>query len=339
VAQATKQSLTGARRAAIVIASLPRETAAEVLSRMGRKEAEAVGLEVARLAELPEGAAEEALREFLGVARSGGAMLQEGLAHARELLRSSLPETEAGEAVARLEDAAAARRPFDFLAAADADVIISQIAGEHPQTVALVLSHLPAARAAGVLAGLPVSKQGEVVRRISRLHEVSPEALKSVEESLAGRLGSLAAAGVRMGGVERAADLLRRAGSRVERSCLEALEDEEPDLADDLRKRLFAFEDLLRADDRGIRSLLKEVSTQELSVALKTASEELREKFLANMSRRARALLADEMEYMRPVRLTEVEASQMRILDAARRLEEAGELFVAGRASGEDYVA
>jgi flagellar motor switch protein FliG len=339
VAQATKQSLTGARRAAIVIASLPRETAAEVLSRMGRKDAEAVGLEIARLAEIPEGAAEEALREFLGVARSGGAVLQDGLAHARELLRSSLPETEAGEAVARLEDAAAARRPFDFLAAADADVIISQIAGEHPQTVALVLSHLPAARAAGVLAGLPVSKQGEVVRRISRLHEVSPEALKSVEESLAGRLSSLAASGVRAGGVERAADLLRRAGSRVERSCLEALEDEEPDLADDLRKRLFAFEDLLRADDRGIRSLLKEVSTQELSVALKTASEELRERFLANMSRRARELLADEMEYMRPVRLTEVEASQMRILDAARRLEEAGELFVAGRASGEDYVA
>ncbi len=339
MAQATKQSLTGARRAAIVIASLPRETAAEVLSRMGQKEAEAVSVEVARLAHLPEGAAEDVLREFLGVARSGGAVLREGLAHARELLRSSLPESEAGEAVARLEDAASARKPFDFLASADAEAILAQILNEHPQTIALVLSHLPAARAATVLAGLPASRQGEVVRRISRLREVSPEALRQVEESLAGRVSALAAAGVRAGGVERAAELLRRAGSRVERSCLEALEDEEPDLADDLRRRLFAFEDLLRADDRGIRSLLKEVSTQELSVALKTASEELREKFLANMSRRGRALLTDEMEYMRPVRLTEVEASQMRILDAARRLEEAGELFVAGRASGEDYVA
>jgi flagellar motor switch protein FliG len=339
VAQAAKQSLTGARRAAIVIASLPRETAAHVLSRMGRKETEAVGLEIARLADIPEGVAEEVLREFLGVAHSGGAVLQDGLAHARELLRSSLPEPEAGEAIARLEEAATAHKPFDFLAAADADAVVTQIANEHPQTIALVLSHIPPARAAGVLAGLPASKQGEVVRRISRLRDVSPEALRSVEESLAGRLGPLAATGVRAGGVERAAELLRRAGSRIERTCLEALEDDEPELADDLRRRLFAFEDLLRADDRGIRALLKEVSTQELSVALKTASEELRDKFLANMSRRGRGLLTDEMEYMRPVRLTEVEASQMRILDAARRLEESGELFVAGRASGEDYVA
>lgn len=338
MAQAAKQSLTGARRAAIVIASLPRETAAEVLSRMGREEAEAVGGEIARLADLPEGAAEDVLREFLGVARSGGPVLQEGLAHARELLRASLPEGEAGEAVARLEGAAAARRPFDFLASSDAESILSQIGEEHPQTIALVLSHLPAGRAAAVLTGLPAARQGEVVRRISRLREVSPEALRRVEEELAGRSRS-AAPGVRAGGVERAAEILRRAGSRVERSALDSLEDEEPDLADDIRRRLFAFEDLLRADDRGIRALLKEVSTQELSVALKTASEELRQKFLANMSRRARELLAEEMEYMRPVRLTEVEASQLRILDAARRLEEAGELFVAGRASGDEYVA
>jgi flagellar motor switch protein FliG len=333
-----KQSLSGTCRAAIVIASLPSVTATQVLSRMGRKEAEAVSLEVARLAELPEGVAEEILGEFLGVTRSGGAVLDDGLAHARELLRSSVPEAEAGEAVARLEAAATARKPFDFLAAADAETIIAQIGGEHPQTIALVLSHLPAGRAAAVLAGLPGSSQGEVVRRIANLREVSADALKRVEESLAGRVSSFAASGARAGGVERAAELLRRAGARVERSCLEALEDEEPDLADDLRRRLFAFEDLLRADDRGIRALLKEVSTQELSVSLKTASEELREKFLANMSRRARALLTDEMEYMRPVRLTEVEDSQMRILDAARRLEESGELFVAGRASGEDYV-
>ncbi len=339
MAQVMKQSLSGTCRAAIVIAGLPSETATEVLSRMGRKEAEAVSLEVARLAELPEGAAEEILREFLGVSRSGGAVLHDGLAHARELLRSSVPEAEAGEAVARLEDAATARKPFDFLASADAETIIAQIGNEHPQTIALVLSHLPPVRAAAVLAGLPGSSQGEVIRRISHLREVSADALRRVEESLAGRVSVMAASGARAGGVERAAELLRRAGARVERSCLEALEDEEPDLADDLRRRLFAFEDLLRADDRGIRALLKEVSTQELSVALKTASEELREKFLANMSRRARALQTDEREYMRPVRLTEVEASQMRILDAARRLEEAGELFVAGRASGEDYVA
>jgi len=338
VAQTAKQSLSGTCKAAIVIAGLPDETARQVLSRMGPKEAEAVSIEVARLAELPEGAAEETWREFLGAARSGGAVVREGLAHARELLRSSVPEGEAGEAVARLENAASARRPFDFLASADAESIIAQIGAEQPQTIALVLSHLPPARSAAVLAGLPASKQGEVVRRISRLREVSPEALRRVEESLAGRVRASAAAGVRGGGVERAAEILRKAGARVERACLDVLDDEEPDLADDLRRRLFAFEDLLRADDRGIRALLKEVSTQELSIALKTASEDIREKFLSNMSRRARALLIEEMDYMRPVRLTEVEATQMRMLDAARRLEEAGELFVAGRASGEDYV-
>lgn len=338
MAQATKTSMTGARRAAVVLASLPSGTAARVLSRLGPREAEAVTVEIARLADVPEAAAEETLREFLGVVRSGGPVLHEGLAHARELLREALPAKEADEAVLRLESTAG-RRPFDFLASADPETILARIRDEQPQTMALVLAHVAPAKAAEVLSGLPAQVQGEVVRRVARLGEVAPEALRRVEEALAGRTGEAAAIASRAGGLERAADILRRAGPRTERTALDELEDADPELADDIRKRLFAFEDLLRADDRGIRALLKEVSTQELSVALKTANDDLRAKFLGNLSRRGRELLLEDIEYMRPVRLSEVEAAQMRMLDAARRLEEAGELFVAGRASGDEYVA
>ncbi len=339
MAQATKTSMTGTRKAAVVLASLPNETASRVLSRLDPKEAEAVSVEIALLADLPESAAEETLREFVDTSRSGGPVLYDGLAHARELLRKALSAEQADEAVSRLEQAAG-RRPFDFLASADPDEIIACIRDEQPQTMALVLAHVAPAKAAAALASLPADVQGEVVRRIARLREVAPETLQRVEEALAGRTGGAGTTpAIRAGGVERAAEILRRAGSRIERTALDELEDADPELADDLRKRLFAFEDLLRADDRGIRALLKEVSTQEVSVALKTASEDLREKFLSNMSRRARELLIEDMDYMRPVRLTEVEAAQMRMLDAARRLEDNGELFVAGRASGEEYIA
>jgi len=336
MAKRPAHSLSGVRKAAVVVASLPREAASSVLSRMGREAAQAVGLELARLSDLPQGAAEDALSEFVRTAKSGEVVLHRGVERARELMRAALSPEDADRAVERIEQAIEAK-PFRFLSDASPEALYAQLKGEQPQAIALVIAHLPPARAAKVLEGFGARTQGEVVRRIAHMGEASREAVMRVQDALRARLGG-APTFEQVGGIERAADILKRASRGAERAALDSLEADEPDLADQIRKRLFAFEDLLRADDRGIRALLKEVSTQELSVALKTASEELMAKFFANLSTRARDLLADEMDYMRPVRLSEVEAAQARILDAARRLEEAGELFVAGRASGEDYV-
>jgi flagellar motor switch protein FliG len=336
--QKTSGKLAGTRRVAVVLASLPREVAAAVLARLDRAEAQAVSIEIARLVDLPEGATERALREFVTDMRSGEPVLMDGAHNARELLRSALPAEEAAGAVSRLEETLG-RVPFEFLAGVDAAALAAHLRDEQPQTVALVLAHVPPAKAARVIEGLSARAQGEVVRRIAHLRDASPEAIKRVEEELAGRIGDVKlAARATAGGAELAADILRRAGRSVERSALDSLEYDEPQLADDLRKRLFAFEDLLRADDRGMRALLKEVTTQDLAVALKTASDELEERVFANLSARACEVLREEIEYMRPVRLSEVEAAQARVLDAARRLEDAGELLVAGRASKEDFI-
>jgi flagellar motor switch protein FliG len=334
--------LSGTQKAAVVVAALPGELAGRLLSLLGGPEARAVGFEVARLSELPEDSAERTLREFLEACQTGGPVLREGVDRAKRLLREALPAREADAAVAGLEEAES-RRPFAFLDSADAEAVLAELADEGPQTIALVLAHLAPGKAARVLGGLPARIQGEVVRRIARMRGASAEAVRTVEEALSRGFGAAGrpeapVASPRAGGTEHAAEILRAAGSSVERSALGSIEDQEPELADEIRKRLFDFEDLLRADDRGIRALLKEVTTQELSVALKTASEDLRGKIFSNLSRRAGELLREEMEFMRPVRLSEVETAQARILDAARRLEESGDLFVAGRASGEDYV-
>jgi flagellar motor switch protein FliG len=331
-------ALSGARKAAVVVASLPRDAASLLLGRLGADAAQTIGLELARLTDLPEGAAENVLDEFVRSARAGDMLLHRGALSAKELVRSALSPEDADDVVSCI-DRAIEDKPFKFLADASPEVILGQLRNEQPQTVALVLAHVSPAKAAHVLNGFPARQQGEIVRRIVHLGDASGEALKRVQDALSAKLGSSQAfVQARKGGFDQAADILRHASRGTERGALDALDADEPQLADEIRKRLFAFEDLLRADDRGIRALLKEVSTQELSVALKTASDELKHTFFSNLSTRARDLLREEMEYMRPIRLTEVEAAQARILDAARRLEEGGELFVAGRASGEDYV-
>ncbi len=336
--QRSARSLTGTRRAAVVLAGLPREVASAVLARLDRSEAQAVSIEIARLGDLPEGATEQALGEFVTEMRSGEPVLMDGAHNARELLRSALPAEEAAGAVTKLEETLG-RAPFEFLSGLDAETVAAHLRGEQPQTIALVLAHIKPAKAARVIEGLSARVQGEVIRRIAHLREPSAEALKRVEDELAGRVGEAKlAARARAGGAGAAAAILRRAGRATERSALDSLEFDEPELADDLRKRLFAFEDLLHADDRGIRALLREVTTRDLATALKTASEELRGRIFVNLSARAREVLREEMEYMRPVRISEVEAAQARVLDGARKLEDTGELFVAGRASKEDFV-
>lgn len=324
--------MSGGRRAALVLASLPEHAAAEVARRLGGEVARIVGAELARLRSPERRALESALGDFVEEMKSGSFPVREGLAGARQVLTSALPPGEAQAAWAALE-AASSRRPFGSLREVDTETLRVRLRTEQPQTVAVVLAHLPSVKAAEVLAGLPPRMQGEVTRRIARLGRVPPEVLKDLEEALLSTHLRPDISGPK-GGPEVAAEILRRAGRSSERAALEALEGEEPELAEEIRRKLLSFEDLQGADDRGTRALLKEVGMHEIALALRTSSDELKDKFTSNMSPRAAALLRDEMEYMGPVRLSDAEGAQRKVLEAARRLEASGELFIAGREGG-----
>ncbi|MHC4101346.1 MAG: flagellar motor switch protein FliG, partial [Planctomycetota bacterium] len=197
---------------------------------------------------------------------------------------------------------------------------------------ALIICHLPHNKASEVLVGLPADKQVEVVRRVANMEQTSPEVVAEVESGLESRLSSMLVASMdKVGGVSTTAEILNLCDRSTEKSILEGIESDDPDLVESIRRLMFVFEDILKVNDKGIQAVLKEIDNEELCLALKTASEELKEKIFTNMSARAATLIREDMEYMGPVRLSDVEGAQQRIVDVVRRLEEAGEIIISGR--------
>ncbi|MCH8153362.1 MAG: flagellar motor switch protein FliG, partial [Planctomycetes bacterium] len=206
------------------------------------------------------------------------------------------------------------------------------IQDEHPQTIALIISYLSHHKASEILVGLPSEKQIEVVRRVANMEQTSPEVIREVEAGLESRLSNVLVHAVeKVGGVATVAEILNLCDRSTEKSIIDGVESEDPDLVEEIRRLMFIFEDILKVDDKGIQAILKEVDNEELCLALKTGSDELKEKVYSNMSARAAELIKEDMQYMGPVRLSEVEAAQQRIVDVARRLEDAGEIIIAGR--------
>ncbi len=203
---------------------------------------------------------------------------------------------------------------------------------EHPQTIALIISHLSHHKASQILVGLPSERQIEVVRRVANMEPTSPEVIREVEAGLEARLSNVLVHAVeKVGGVATVAEILNLCDRSTEKSIIDGVESEDPDLVEEIRRLMFIFEDILKVDDKGIQAILKEVDNEELCLALKTGSDELKEKIYSNMSARAAELIKEDMQYMGPVRLSDVEAAQQRIVDIARRLEDAGEIIIAGR--------
>ena len=222
---------------------------------------------------------------------------------------------------------------------AESENLLTFISEEHPQTISLILAHLSPKQAADILAGLTPKKQLEVVKRIARMEQTTPEAIRMVEQGLESRLASIVNQDLeRAGGVENIAEILNLVDRTTEKGILENLEEEDPDMVEQIRRLMFVFEDIVLVNDKGIQSVLKEVEHDELALALKTASEELQTKIFKNMSDRASQLIKEDMEFMGPVRLSDVEGSQQRIVDIVRRLEEAGEVIIQGRGGDEDII-
>jgi flagellar motor switch protein FliG len=285
-------------------------------------------MEIARLDDVTKEEQDGAIEEFYnqGVARVH--IERGGMDYAHDLLEQSLGKDKAGAILDNVKQSLSSV-PFGFLHKAGPENLLTFVVEEHPQTIALILSHLPSALAAQVLSGLPSTKQLEVVRRVATMEQTSPEVVRDVEKSLEGRMTTTFNQQLeKAGGVSSVAQMLNVTDRMTNKSILESLEQESPELVDQIRRLMFVFDDLMKLDDKSIQALLKEVENAQWALALKGASEELRTKIMGNLSQRAAAMLLEEIQYLGPVRVSDVEAAQQAIVDTVRRLEDSGEIVV-----------
>jgi len=331
-----ESQLPSAKKAAILLTSIDKELATQVLSKMDQETLEKVTLEISRLEDVTGKDREGIFEEFYQLNRATQYVEQGGLQYARDLLESSLSPEQSKRVLESVRQSAS---PFNFLKRMEADNILTFIRDEYPQTIALIMSYLEPTQAAEVLSGLPADKQIEVVKRIATMEQTSPEVIKDVEKTMERRFAVIM--GQRFeetGGVDNIAEVLNLTDRTTEKGILETLEEDDPDLVERIRRLMFVFEDILLVNDKGVQSVLKEVDNEELAMALKTASDELKDKVFKNMSERAGDLLREDMEYLGPVRISDVEKAQQRIVDIVRRLEETGEVIILGRGGEEDVV-
>lgn len=323
-------------KAAVLLMSLPEDDAADLLGRLEPKMVEAVSIEIARMKRIPADEQEAVIREFAAanpVTGSGAG----GLDLARNLVRKALG-SDAADTLDNIRQSIEAL-PFGFLRNVDSQNILTYVIDEHPQTIALILSHLPAPFGAEILAGLPQEKQLSVVRRVAGMGQTNPEIIREVERGLEKRMSSVMSQSFEMaGGVESVAAMLNVSDRSTERALLENLAVEDPNLVEEIRRLMFVFDDIARFSDRDVQKVLKSVESSQWALALKGASAELKDKILGNMSQRAADMLREEMEYLGAVKLSAVEAQQQEIVDLVRAMEDAGEIEINTNEEEEQFV-
>ncbi|MDB5295698.1 MAG: fliG, partial [Phycisphaerales bacterium] len=293
---------------------------------------------IAQMKEIDSGMRREVFGEFYHLAMANQHLSEGGLEYAKTLLTRSLSEEDAKRIIRQVTQQVQTT-PFSFLAKAESENLLTFIQDEHPQTIALILAHLPAQKASEIMVGLPSQKQIEVVKRIANMEQTNPEVIKEVERGLEHRLSDIVSQTFeKAGGVDTVAEILNLADRSTEKGIMEGLESEDPDLVEQIRRLMFVFEDVLLVNDKGIQSVLKEIQNDVLALALKTASQELKDKILKNMSERAAQMIQEEMQYMGPVRVSDVEQAQQKIVDVVRRLEDSGEIVISGRGGEKEMI-
>lgn len=330
--------LAGTKKAAILLLTIDQDSAAEVLKRLPPEAREEVSREIASMGEIGRDARKDVFNEFYTNALANRYLAEGGLEYAKTLLKKALSTEDAERAIKQVTSQVQTT-PFSFLQKAESENLLTFIQDEHPQTIALILAHLPPVKASEILVGLPSQKQIEVVKRIANMEQTNPEVIKEVEQGLAHRLSDIVSQTFeKAGGVETVAEMLNLADRSTEKGIMEGLEAEDPDLVEQIRRLMFVFEDILLVNDKGIQAVLKEIENETLALALKTASEDLKNKIFKNMSERAAQLIAEDMQYMGPVRVSDVEQAQQKIVDVVRRLEDAGEIIISGRGGEKEMV-
>jgi len=331
-----QKPLSGQEKAAIFLITVGQEASSLILKQMPQEDIERITYQIANTSTVDPATKQQIIDEFLELSDAQQYLLQGGIKYARELLEKTLGPPRASEIIKKLL-ASSKIRPFNMIRKTDPVHLLNFIYNEHPQTIALILSYLEPEQASVILGGLPQNLQADVAKRIALMERTAPETIRELENILEQRLSAVvdqdfAAAG----GVKSLVDILNRADRSTERTILESLEQDDPELADEIRKRMFIFEDILTLDDNSIRRVLREVDLKDLALALKAASEEVANRIYRNLSKRAGEMLREDIEYMGPVRLRDVEEAQQRVVQIIRRLDESGEIIIAR--GGEDAL-
>ena len=333
----SKSGLDGVQKSAILLIALGPEKSAKIFKHLREDEIEQLTLEIANTGSVSPQTKEEVLSEFYEVCLAQQYIAEGGITYAKELLEKALGQDKAKDVISKLT-ASLQVRPFEFVRKTDPGQLLNFIQDEHPQTIALILSYLSPAQSSMVISALPPEKQADVAKRIAQMDRTSPDVIKEVEGVLERKLASLVNQDYTIvGGVDAIVDILNSVDRGTEKHIVETLEVEDPELADEIRKKMFVFEDILSLDDRAIQRVLRDIENNDIAVALKNANEEVQNVIFRNLSKRLAAMIKEDMDFMGPVRLKDVEEAQQKIVNNIRKLEDAGEIVIA-RGGGDEIV-
>lgn len=329
--------LTPKQKAAVLMISLGSDTSAEIMKHLSEEEIEQLTLEIANVRKVESEKREEVIEEFHQMAVAQDYISQGGINYAKEILERALGSQKALEVIERLTSSLQVR-PFEFMRGTDPGQVINFIQNEHPQTIALILAYLPPDQASLILSSLPSEKQADIARRVAVMEATSPEVIKDIEKILERKLSSVMTQDyTQAGGIESVVEVLHNVDRATEKTIIETLETQDPELAEEIKKRLFVFDDIIHLDDRSIQRVIREVEQKDLTMSLKVAGDEVKERLFNNMSKRMSQLIQEEMDYMGPVRLRDVEEAQQKIVNVIRNLEESGEIIIA-RGKEDDVI-
>ncbi len=337
MARMGEDRISGLQKAAILLIALGPERSAGIFKHLKEEEIEELTLEIANTRSITPQVKEEVINEFYEVCLAQQYIAEGGISYAKELLEKALGVEKAMDVIGKLT-ASLQVKPFEFIRKTDAQQLLNFIQDEHPQTIALILSYLSAAQAAMLISALPPDKQSDVAKRIAVMDRTSPEIIKEVERVLESKLASLVNQDYTIiGGVDAVVEILNAVDRGTEKHILESLEIEEPELADEIRKKMLVFEDILLLDDRAIQRVLRDVPTDDLALALKSTNEQVQNAIFNNMSKRLAVMIKEDMEFMGPVRMKDVEEAQQKVVNIIRKLEDSGEIIIS-RGGGDEIV-
>jgi flagellar motor switch protein FliG len=331
--------MTGLHKAAVLLVQIGKEHSAKVLKSLRQPEIEELTAEIARIESIDPAVAGAVMGEFKELAAARHYFAQGGLRYAEEVLEATLGPVKAREIMAR-QSALLVEMPFEFLRRVDPQMVLSFLQDEHPQTITLVLAHMQAQQAAAVLSGLPETMQADIAHRLAVMDHTSPDIVKQVETQLQRRISTVFQPSEfsSVGGLKPLVDIINHSDRNTERLILEGLEARDSLLAEEVRAHMFMFEDILTLEDRMMQILMRHIDLKDLAVALKGVSEDVREKFMSNISERAALGLREDMEVLGPVRVKQVEESQAAVIRVIRTLEESGEIVIS-KGAGDDFIS
>ncbi len=332
-----KDKLTGVQKSAILFITLGPESAAPILKKLPEQEIQKITFEIANMQKIKKEVRNDVLQEFVNLNKAKDYIIEGGFEYAKNLLSKALGSQRAMEIIDRVSEITQQYRPFGIARKADAHQLLNVVMGEHPQTIALIMCYLQAEKAAQILSGLPEDMQVDVAKRMAIMNNTSPMVIEEVEEILQKKLSTLIRSDMAtIGGVSSLVDVLNNVDRGTEKAILEELDRDQPELAEKIRESMFVFEDIISLDNASIQRIVREADMKDMALALKGSSEEVAHILFNNMSKRAAQTLKEDIEFLGPVRLIDVEKAQQAVVGIVRRLDEAGEIVISR--GGEDAV-